>query len=118
MHILIVEDNPRTRQLIKDVIRHNVPDVEQVYECDDGREAVELFKKHKPDWVVMDINLKEVDGLTATSRILHFQEDARIIILTFYEDPAYQLAAEKVGASAFVSKTDLFAITKYLTETA
>ena len=78
-----------------------------VAEAADGREAVAATLKHRPDVVLMDIRMPELDGLEATRRILAAQgvrTDVRIIILTTFDLDQYVYAALSAGASGFLLK--------------
>ena len=78
-----------------------------VAEAADGREAVTAALKHRPDVVLMDIRMPEMDGLEATRRILAAQgirDDVRIIILTTFDLDQYVYAALAAGASGFLLK--------------
>ena len=78
-----------------------------VAEAADGREAVAAALKHRPDVVLMDIRMPEMDGLEATRRILAAQatrDDVRIIILTTFDLDQYVYAALAAGASGFLLK--------------
>ncbi len=66
-----------------------------------------LYERVHPDWVLMDIAMEPVDGLAASRTILKLHPDAKIIILTNYDDPDYRDAARKVGTIAFVLKEHL-----------
>jgi two-component system chemotaxis response regulator CheY len=66
MTILIVEDSEPMRQMIKQL----VGDLTEAFtECCDGAQALEAYRQHRPDWVLMDIKMKEMDGLMATRQI-------------------------------------------------
>ena len=67
MTVLIVEDDGAMRELIKKVIG-NLAD--SFCECSDGRDALPLYEKYRPAWVLMDIRMEHVDGLTATRQIM------------------------------------------------
>jgi CheY-like chemotaxis protein len=56
---LIVDDNQQMRRMVKTLVRDLV---ECVFECDDGAGALSAYTKHRPDWLLMDIDLPEVDG--------------------------------------------------------
>ncbi len=112
--IMLVEDNRKTREFMKQMLRQNVSDIEEIVECDDGKEAVHLYDMNKPDWVLMDINIKTVDGLTATKDILSRHADAKIIMVTMYDEGEYRRLAEDVGACDYVLKDDLAEITAIL----
>jgi CheY-like chemotaxis protein len=66
LKVLIVEDDRAMRELIKRMIRDLV---ESFSECSDGREALNAYAAHRPDWVLMAIRMKNLDGLTATQQI-------------------------------------------------
>src|ERR1700730_6331700 len=78
--------------------------IDVVAEAADGREAVAATLKHRPDVVLMDIRMPEMDGLEATRRILASQTDVRIIILTTFDLDQYVYAALSAGASGFLLK--------------
>jgi len=107
MKILLVEDNAKIRRLIRKTLSGQVPGVLDIYECEDGQEAMELYAAIHPDWVIMDIKLKKVDGLTATQKIRDADPAARVIILTQYEDALYREAAQKAGARDYILKENL-----------
>src|SRR5215469_6672201 len=75
-----------------------------VAEAADGREAVAAVLKHRPDVVLMDIRMPEMDGLEATRRILAAQSEVRIIILTTFDLDQYVYTALSAGASGFLLK--------------
>src|SRR5580693_915968 len=75
-----------------------------VAEAADGREAVAATLKHRPDVVLMDIRMPEMDGLEATRRILASLADVRIIILTTFDLDQYVYTALSAGASGFLLK--------------
>ena len=110
MKILIVEDNPNMRSMIKNILEQNIPDIKKIIECDDGAEAVGLYHLNRPDWVLMDIQLKEMDGLVATRAILFADPTAKIVIVTQYNDSKYRKFAENVGACGYVLKDNLLDI--------
>ena len=109
--MLIVDDNPRMRWLIKSIIEDMV---DQVYECCDGDEAVETYTKLQPDQVLMDIRMNEMDGIIATTQIKAAFADAKILIVTDYDDDDLREAAMAAGASGYVLKQDLFSLRRIL----
>lgn len=78
-----------------------------VMECENGVEAVRLCREHHPEWVTMDIRMKEMDGITATRKIKSENPDARIIIVSNYDDADFRRDAAEAGAFAYVTKDDL-----------
>src|SRR4030043_395876 len=80
-------------------------DIEAVGEATNGREALEMVRKLAPDVVLMDIAMPLMDGLEATRRIHKEFPQAKVIVLTQYEDREYVLPVIEAGARGFISKT-------------
>jgi CheY-like chemotaxis protein len=113
MKLLIVEDNDRMRSLI----RRTVADLaETIHECRDGAEALIAYNKNRPDCVLMDIKMGKMDGITATRNIRAAHPDARVIIVTDYDDDKLRLAAQRAGACRYLVKENLLAIREVLSE--
>ncbi len=81
------------------------PDIQVVGEAANGREAVDLVRRLKPDVVVMDVSMPEMDGIEATRRIKEESPNVRVIGLSMYEDEQISRRMRLAGAEAFVSKT-------------
>lgn len=113
MNILIVEDNEPVRRMIRALI---APLAGEIYECGDGGEALELYIRFHPDWVLMDIDMPNIDGITATRRIIAEYPDAKILIVTNFDENDMRQAAQEAGASGFILKDDLLAVRSFLTE--
>ena len=113
MKLMIVEDNQEMRMLIRSLLEDLA---ETINECADGDEAVSAYAWFKPDWVLMDIKMKVMDGIVATRRIKASYPDARIVMVTDYDDKQLREAARRAGASAYVLKDDLFEIRRLLGE--
>mgnify|MGYP001424698319 CR=1 FL=1 len=104
MMILIAEDNP----LMRKMIRSMVEDLDSnIFECEDGEAAIGLYEKHRPDWVLMDISMKPLDGLSATREIIGRFPSARIVIITQHDDEETRNYAFEAGACEFLGKDDL-----------
>jgi CheY-like chemotaxis protein len=101
---MIVEDNPDMRRLLRSIVK-KVSD--SIFECADGAEALATYREHLPDWVLMDVEMREMDGLTATREIRSCFPQARVVIVTDHGDQPTRDAAAAAGACAFVTKTDL-----------
>lgn len=109
--ILIAEDNSQVRRMIRDLVE----DIDsEIIECEDGRGAIEAYDRHHPDFVLMDIHMSPVDGLTATREILSLHPEAKIIAVTQYQDTSTREAARAIGMWAFVSKDDLMSLRSLL----
>ena len=107
MKILLVEDNDAVRKSIRQWLTNRIPLVDGVFECADGHAAVELYASVRPDWVLMDIKLGQMDGLTAARMILGTFPEARIIVLTNHDDQAFREEAAAIGVRSYQLKEDL-----------
>lgn len=104
MKLLIVDDNADTRKLIQSIIK---PLGHDIVESHNGIDAINSYATHRPDCVLMDIEMEGIDGLAATKSIIHTYPDARIIIVTIHDSPRLRLAATEAGASGYVVKENL-----------
>lgn len=102
--ILIVEDDAEMRRMIRSLVARLAQDI---YECGDGSAAVAAYAEHRPDWVLMDVKLPGLDGIEATRRIRESFPEARVVIVTAYEDAELRKAAERAGAREYLSKRNL-----------
>jgi DNA-binding NarL/FixJ family response regulator len=107
--VVIADDQTLVRRGFRLIL--NSADITVVAEAADGKEAVAAVRKHRPDVVLMDIRMPEMDGLEATRRILAAKPaesgpsgDVRIIILTTFDLDQYVYAALAAGASGFLLK--------------
>ena len=107
MTFLIVDDSQRFRDSVSRYIRSRIPNHHTIYEAGDGEAAAKLYGEVHPDWVLMDIAMEPVDGLTGSRAILRADPHARIVILTNYDESAYREAAKGAGTVGFVLKEDL-----------
>ena len=95
--ILIVEDNEALRKLFREMLQEF-----EVLEACNGEEGVNIYKKHKPDIVIMDILMPEMDGMIATREILKFDPKAKIAALTAYS--SYTNKMLEAGALEVMNK--------------
>ena len=111
MNLLIVEDNARMRRMIKRIVGDLA---ERVFECEDGADALAIYGANLPDSVLMDIQMKNTDGLTATRQIKAAFAEAKIVIVTNYDDPTFRESARAAGAFDYVLKENLLDIRRIL----
>jgi two-component system, chemotaxis family, chemotaxis protein CheY len=111
MKIMIVDDSERMRQMIRTFIADLSSDI---VECEDGAEALETYRTHRPDLVLMDLKMVRMDGLAATSQILESFPHTRIVIVSQWDDAPFRAAARRVGAEAVISKSDLLPLRSIL----
>ena len=103
--VLVADDDPMVREAYRMFLaRHD--DHEVVGEARNGREAVEAYEELKPDVVLMDIRMPELDGIAATEKICGNPDLAatRVLILTTFENDTNIVAALRAGASGFIGK--------------
>lgn len=107
MKFLIVDDNKAMRETLKKAV---MLDHDESAECDDGKYALELYEQFHPDWVLMDIEMSGMDGITATKNIIAADSKAKVLIVTSHDDRFFARAAQKAGAYKFISKENLTGI--------
>ncbi len=100
--VVIADDQTLVRGGFRLIL--NSAGIAVVAEAADGKEAVAATLSHRPDVVLMDIRMPEMDGLEATRRILAARADVRIIMLTTFDLDQYVYAALAAGASGFLLK--------------
>lgn len=112
--VLIVDDSQPMREMIKMTLGGIA---EVVGECADGADALEAYTRLQPDWVLMDVEMKEVDGIAATRQITNFDPQARVLMLTNYNDDNLRSAALDAGAFWYIVKENLIDILEILAKT-
>ena len=101
--ILLCDDHGLFRQGLKSILETE-PGFRVIGEASTGREAVRYALETRPDVILMDIQMPELDGVAASKAILAEQPDARVIILTMYRQDTYVFEAIKVGARGYMLK--------------
>lgn len=101
--VLVVDDVAETRENIRKLLQFE-SDIEVVGAARSGREAVQLSDELKPDVILMDINMPDMDGITATEMIRQRNPIAQIIILSVQGDPNYMRRAMLAGARDYLTK--------------
>jgi DNA-binding NarL/FixJ family response regulator len=103
VRILAVDDHPLLREGIAALIG-NEPDMELVAEASTGREAIDQFRKVRPDVTLMDVQMPDMSGIDALIAIREEVPTAKVIVLTTYGGDALAMRAIKAGAQAYVLK--------------
>jgi pilus assembly protein CpaE len=103
IRVLIVDDIAETRENIRKLLQFEA-DFEIVGAARNGQEGIDLARELKPDVILMDINMPDIDGITATERIREYVPHSQIVILTVQADPNYMRRAMLAGARDFLTK--------------
>jgi DNA-binding NarL/FixJ family response regulator len=103
MRVLIADDHPVFRHGIRAILSAE-PDLDVVGEASGGAEAVALAAELRPDLVLMDVSMPGVNGIEATRQILAANPDARILMITMFEDDSSVFTAMRAGARGYVLK--------------
>lgn len=103
LRVLVVDDDPLARRALRDALGASAG-VEVAGEASGGQEAVDLVLESPPDVVLMDIDMPEVDGVTATLRILRAMPEVRIIMMSTSEDEELGILSLRAGANGFLAK--------------
>ena len=115
MKCLIVEDNPEMRRLLKWLL-HDL--TAEITECSDGDEALAAYEAQAPDWVLMDLQMERMDGITATRALMAAYPHAKVIVVTDYDDANLRQAASQAGAIAYLLKENLTELQSVITAAA
>lgn len=103
IRVLLADDHTVLRQGMAQALDAQ-PDMQVVGQAGNGREAVALASEQRPDVVLLDINMPEMDGVEAARRLSALLPDTGIIILTMYRRDEYVFEAIKAGASGYILK--------------
>ena len=103
IRVLAADDHPMVRAGLAAVIGAE-PDMELVGEASNGREALELYREHRPDVILMDLRMPGMDGLAATRAILSEFPTARIVMLSTYDGDEDIHRALEAGAKGYLLK--------------
>jgi CheY-like chemotaxis protein len=105
--LLIVDDHPNARDLIRGYLA--MPGL-TVQECASGHDALAQVREFKPHWVTMDVQMPGLNGFETTKAIKQTHPEARVMIVTSYNDPHFRQLADSAGASGFILKENLLAL--------
>ncbi|MCW2740908.1 MAG: Two component response regulator containing a CheY-like receiver domain and an DNA-binding [Blastococcus sp.] len=101
--IVIADDQPMVRAGLRSLLEHE-DGVVVVAEASDGLQAVSAVRTHRPDVVLMDIRMPNLDGLAATRRLVAERSSSRVLVLTTFDLDEYVFDALRAGASGFLLK--------------
>ncbi len=101
LDVLYVEDDDETREELELVLQSWF---NTLYTAANGREGLELYKKYRPDIVISDIQMPEMNGLSMSADIKHIQQNQEIIILSAYNDVEYLFRALELGIQHYITK--------------
>lgn len=111
MKYLIVDDSKRFRIFIKDFI---LKESDDCIELDDGLHVVITYESYQPDWVLMDIKMKALNGLEATKNLIMKFPKAKVVLVSNHCDLLFREKAKEYGALALVGKENLFELDEIL----
>ncbi len=103
IRLLIADDHALVRSGLRSMLQRE-PGIEIVGEARNGREAVELCRSLRPDLILMDVRMPEMDGLEATRTIKRELPETGVLMVTMHENRDYMLEATKAGAAGYVLK--------------
>ena len=103
VRLVIADDHYLVRSGVRNMLA-SVPDLEVVGEAENGREALELCRELRPDLILMDVRMPDMDGLEATRAIKAEGLNTSVLIVTTHENPEYLFQALKAGATGYLLK--------------
>lgn len=115
MKVLLVNDNPQMRRMVKRYLRDLA---EETRECNDADKAVAAYIDFQPDWVLMDWEMKRLNGIQATQRILADFPQAQICVLTNHTEEELRAAAVQAGVQGYILKDELMDLRRLLSGSA
>jgi DNA-binding NarL/FixJ family response regulator len=104
IRVLLADDHVLVRSGLKALLRYATPDITVVGEAASGPQAVELALRLRPDVVVMDLDMPDGDGATATRELAERLPDARVLVLTMHTEREYLLPTLEAGARGYLAK--------------
>jgi DNA-binding NarL/FixJ family response regulator len=103
IRVMLVDDDDLVRRGLR-LILSSDPSLDVVAEAEDGDIALRRAPHHHPDVVLMDVRMPQMDGITATRELIARVPDARVLILTTFDEDEYVVGALRAGASGFLLK--------------
>lgn len=106
LRILLADDHNLFRQGVRRILETQ-PDMQVVAEASSGLEAIDLAREHQPDVAIVDIAMKELNGIEATAQLLRHSPRTAVLILSMYSDERYVMRAVRAGARGYLLKDTL-----------
>ena len=103
LSILYVEDDPDARRIASLLVSRKFPDF-AILKAENGQVGLELFREHRPEIVITDINMPVMDGIRMAKEIRAIDPNARIIAVTAHSDQSYLRDAESAGITHYLLK--------------
>lgn len=103
LRVILVDDHNLVRAGFRSLLE-NIPEVEIVAEADNGASALALIRTHKPDIVLMDIALPDINGLDVTAQVSREYPSIKVVLLSMYDNEEYVLRALEIGAAGYLLK--------------
>ena len=105
MNIILADDDKIVQIALKTIIEAS-GEIKIIAACDNGQDAVALYKEHRPHVALLDIRMPKMTGLEAAKAIQRLDADAKILFLTTFDDNEYITAALDIGAKGYILKQD------------
>ena len=111
---MIVDDHADMRRTLHNYVALSIKEPLEIFDYESGEQALENYKVHMPDFVLMDIELKTMSGSVVTEEILKKNPQAKVVIITSYDTPGFRSKAKRIGAIGFIAKDNLSKIQPFL----
>ena len=113
MKLMIVDDSALMRAMIRKIVADPSDDV---FECADGDEVLAAFKQVNPDYVLMDLQMRNVGGIEATRKLKKEHPGAKIIIISNFREQEFRDEARDAGAISYFTKDDLIRVRQFISK--
>lgn len=107
INVMLVDDHSMVSEVLSALLARE-PDIEVVATAKNGREAISKVREVKPDIIVMDVSMPEMNGLEACRRIMAEAPESRIIVLSMHAEKEYVVEALRAGAKGYIQKMSAF----------
>lgn len=109
MKVIIIDDDQLVSMSLKTILEAS-KEIEVIGIGGTGKEAIQLYEKHRPDIILLDIHMQGMDGLEAGKQILNTDPEARVLFLTTFSDDEYIIKALRLGAKGYIMKQNFKSI--------